>query len=305
MKSVLTDQVLILFLLMLVGFIARKKKLLNNELNAGITEILLNITTPFMIVASFNLKFSSSIFHNAIILFGAAVMAHMISILVGFLIFRKGPVADRKILQFVTIFSNTGFMGLPVLGSLFGPMGVFYGSIYVVVFNIFVWSLGVWIFTGKEGFQFWKVLANPALIGVFIGFIIFLGSISLPAPLFQTLDMIGSMTTPLSMIIIGSMLTELKLKELFTGWTLYFGVAFRLLIMPLLTAFLLYSLSIPEYLLKICVTSVAMPAATMTAIFSEKYHGNTILASRIIFITTALSLLTIPIISMIIEFIYE
>ncbi len=300
MKNVLTDQVLILFLLMLVGFIARKKNLLNPELNAGITEILLSITVPFMIVSSFHLKFSMAILHNAIMLFEAALLAHLVSALIGFVFSLKCPESDQKILQFVIIFSNTGFMGLPVLGSLYGPMGVFYGSIYVVVFNIFVWSLGVWIFTGKEGLKVREVLTTPAIIAVFIGFIIFLFSIPLPVPLLKTLDIIGSMTTPLSMIIIGSMLAELKLKELFIGWTIYYGSVFRLFIMPLLTAFLLHLLGIPEHLLKICVTSVAMPAATMTAIFAEKYHGNVLLASRLVFITTALSLVTIPMIIMMI-----
>jgi predicted permease len=300
MQNVLAEQVLILFLLMLVGFTARKKRLLNPELNAGITEVLLNITVPFMIVSSFHLKFSATILHNAVMLFEAALLAHGVSALAGFLFLLKCPKSDRKVLQFVTIFSNTGFMGLPVLGSLFGPMGVFYGSIYVVVFNILVWSLGVWIFTGKEGFRVREVLTNPAILAVFIGFIIFLFSIPLPLPLLKTLDMVGSMTTPLSMIIIGSLLAELKLRELLTGWTIYYGVISRLLLMPLFIAFLLHSLRIPGYLLKICVTSVAMPAATMTAIFAEKFHDNTVLASRLVFITTVLSLVTIPLVIMMI-----
>ncbi len=298
MQNVLIEQVSILFLLMLVGFIARKKDLLNPELDAGITEILLNITVPCMIVSSFHLKFSTEILHNAITLFAAAVVAHGLSALVAFLISLKSPQSDRKVLQFAIIFSNTGFMGLPVLGSLFGPMGVFYGSIYVVVFNILVWSLGVWIFTGKEGVRVRKVLTNPAIIAVFIGFLIFLLSVPLPVPLFKTLDMIGSMTTPLSMIIIGSMLTELKLKELLTGWSIYYGAVFRLFIMPFFVAILLHYLGVREDLLKITVTSVAMPAATMTAIFAEKYHGNSLLASRLVFITTALSLVTIPLVIM-------
>ena len=297
--TVLANQVIILFLLMLTGFIARKKHLLNNEVNAGITEILLNITVPFMIVTSFNLKFSPDIFHNVVILFWSAVFIHIFSAVIGLVLFRKYSEQDRKILKFVIIFSNTGFMGLPVLGSLFGQMGVFYGSIYVVVFNIFVWTLGVKIFTGKE-VKILKALTNPALIGVLIGSILFFFSIQLPVPIYKTLDMIGAMTTPLSMMVIGSMLADIRPKELFAGWPVYYGSMIRLMIIPLLMALILRPFGISEHLLKICLTSTAMPAATMTAIFAEKYNGNTILASRIVFISTALSLLTIPLIVLLI-----
>jgi predicted permease len=294
--SALANQIVILFLLMFVGFIARKKHLLNNELNAGIIELLLNIIIPFMIITSFNLKFSPVIFHNAIILFCCAVFAHIFSALLSLVLYFKYPEPDRKILKFVTTFSNTGFMGLPVLGSLFGPLGVFYGSIYVAIFNIFVWTLGVKIFTGKDRLKILKAFTNPALIGVLLGSILFFFSLQLPAPLFKTLDLIGSMNTPLSMIIIGSMLAEIKFKELFAGLPVYYGTTIRLVIVPLMVAFLLRLFGVQEYLLKICIISTAMPVATTTAIFAKKYNGNTRLASRLIFISTALSLLTIPLI---------
>jgi predicted permease len=293
--TALANQVIILFLLMLTGFIARKNRLLNNEVNAGISELLLNITVPFMIITSFNLKFSSEIFHDAVILFWSAVFIHIFSAVIGLVLYRKYPEQDRKILKFITIFSNAGFMGLPVLGSLFGQLGVFYGSIYVVVFNIFAWTMGVKIFTGKE-IKILKAITNPALISVLIGSILFFFSIQLPVPIYKTLDMIGSMTTPLSMMVVGSMLADIKPKELFAGWPVYYGSMVRLIIIPLLMALALKAFGISEYLLKICLTSTAMPVATMTAIFAEKYNGNAILASRLVFISTALSLLTIPLI---------
>jgi predicted permease len=300
MKTVaLANQVTILFLLMLVGFIARKKHILNNELNSGITEILINITVPFMIVSSFNLRFSPSIFHYALILFLAAVFVHVFSAIIGLVLYIKYPKSERKILLFSTIFSNTGFMGLPVLGSLFGPLAVFYGSMYVVVFNIFVWTLGVKIFTGKD-VKLIKAFTNPALVGVLLGSILFFFSIKLPVPVIKTVDMIGATTTPLSMLVIGSMLADTKPKELFAGLPVYYGTLARLLIIPLIMVYLLRFLGISGHLLKICITSTAMPVATMTAIFAEKYNGDVILASRLVFISTALSLLTIPFVVMLI-----
>ncbi len=289
-------QVLILFLIMSVGFIARKKNLLNNKLNSDLIQILLNITLPASIIVSFHLRFSPELLHNVLKIFYASVFVHLFSLIVGGILFFKYPDQDRKILWFIAIFSNTGFMGLPVLESVFGQMGVFYGSIYVAIFNIFVWTLGVAIFAGRRGLKIRNALTTPALIAVIIGFSLFLFSLEIPAPLFKACNLIGSMTTPLSMIVIGSILAELKLGELLANFEVYYGTIVRLLIIPLTAAFLLQLFGLQHHLLKICITSTAMPAASMTAIFAEKYNGNTLLASRLIFISTALSILTIPLI---------
>ncbi len=294
--EVLINQVLILFLMLLVGFCARKKRLLNTEMNNGLIEILLNITVPFAIITSFNFKFSSSILHNIIILFLCAVFAHVFSVLTGWILFFRYNKPERKILRFAVVFSNAGFMGLPVLAGLFGKIGIFYGSIYVAVFNIFVWTLGVVIMNGRKELKPFKALTNPALIAVLLGTVLFCFSLKLPGPLYKALDIIGSMTTPLSMIVIGSLLAELKFQEVFAGFSVYYGVVTRLLIIPLIMATLFHLVGIKEPLLKISITSIAMPVATMTAILAEKYNGNTMLASRLIFISTALSIFTIPLI---------
>lgn len=294
--EVITSQVLILFLIMFVGLAARKFRLLNNELNTGLTNFILNVTFPLNIIASFSFSFSRTILRNILIIFSCAALAHLLAAVISVFLYLRFPGPQRRILSFITIFGNVGFMGLPILESLFGKAGVFYGSIYVVVFNIFVWTLGVMIFTGKEDLKILKALASPALIAVLTGSALSILTIKLPLPVLKTLETVGSMTTPLSMIVVGSMMADIKIKELFSGFPVYYGTLARLLIIPLVLAFVLKFFNVPEQLLRISMTSTAMPAASLTAILAGKYKGDTVLASRIIILSTAFSIITIPLI---------
>lgn len=297
----LTNQVFILFLLMFIGFIARKTRLLNNELNTGLNELIVNITVPFSIVTSFNISYSPETLHNIIVFFLCCVAVHLIAALAGWLLFLRVPENERKLFRFIAIFSNCGYMGLPVLASIFGNSGIFYGSIYVVTFNLFAWTLGVMVFTGKADRTTVKQgLTNPALIAVAIGLVLFLFSLKLPVPIYRSLEITGGMTTPLAMMVIGSMLADIHLQELFSGFVVYYISLVRLVIIPLLAAFSLKAVGVRPELVQICTASAAMPAAALTAVFAEKYNNNTKLTSRIIFISTALSIVTLPLVLMIV-----
>jgi predicted permease len=191
---------------------------------------------------------------------------------------------------------------LPVLASIFGQSGVFYGSIYVVTFNLLVWTLGVIIFTGKADRATVKQgITNPALIAVAIGLFLFLFSLKLPLPIYRCIEIAGGMTTPLAMMVIGSMLADIRWSELFSGFSIYYVSLVRLIVVPLLAAFFLKTVGVRQELVQICTAAAAMPAAAVTAILAEKYQSDTQLTSRIIFISTALSIVTIPFVLMVIR----
>jgi transposase len=152
--------------------------------------------------------------------------------------------------------------------------------------------------TGKRDIKSMKkALINPGIIAVFIGLFIFIFSIKLPYPVAKTLEMFGTMTTPLSMLIIGALIANMDFKKLFSGLALYYVTAIRLIILPLLVLIAMKILGITDtMLLGTCVTTAAMPAAANTAIFAERYNGNSALASRIVAFSTIASMITIPII---------
>lgn len=296
-KSIIITQVATLFLIMGVGFAARKLKILNPELNKGLTELLVNITAPMTAIASFQFTFSPAMLHGAGIMFTFALAAHVFAIILGWFTFPRIPENYRKVLRFGTIFTNCGFMGYPVIGSLFGNMGIFYTSIYVASYNLFIWTYGVMIFSGRMDRQsFQKALLNPGIISVLTGMMIFLFSIKLPLPVSQAIQTIGAMTTPIAMILVGSMLAEVKPSDLFSSIPIYYGALIRLIIIPLLAIMTLKFLGFKDLLLGVAVLTVAMPVGALTVPLAEKYNGDAHFASRLVFLTTILSIFTIPMI---------
>ncbi len=295
------NQVLILFIIMLIGFIAKKRGIFNSTVNKKLSELLLKVTSPLLVISSFQVEFTQDILKNVLIVFAFAMSSHIVSILLGQFLFRHCDKESCKIMKFAAIYSNCGYMGFPLLASLFGSTGVLYGSVYVAAFNIFLWTNGVMIFSEEKKLDrqtIKKVLLHPGIVSVAIGIVLFIFSLKLPVPLASAVDMVGSMTSPLSMLIIGSVIADCEFKKLFKGWNLYYITAVRLILIPLLAFAALKLLGLPNELLKVCVLLVAMPIATATAIFAELYDGDTIFASRTVVMSTLLSIITIPLFMM-------
>lgn len=297
MYSKIVSQVFILFLVMLTGFYARKKNFVNGEVVKGLSNLLLNITLPMLIISSFEMKYSTKLIHNSIfiVIFTAAALVCMI--VVSKLLFYKYPDKQQRILRFCMIFSNCGFMGYPVMESIMGKVGVFYASVAGIAFNSIQFSIGVMIFTGKKDKDGLKdVFLNPALISVVIGLIIFIFSIKLPMVVSKTLSQVGGMTTPLSMIIVGAILAETKIKDALLDFKLYYSAFTALIIAPLIAFAVTKVFGMNKTVIEVVTILVAMPTASITPIFAEKYGGDKELASKCVFLSTILSLITIPLV---------
>lgn len=292
--TIIINQVTILFLLILIGFIIRKLNILTLELNRGLSDFLLYVTLPFSIIVSFNIPFSKTMFSNAGIVLLISLAIHIFAIFISKFLFFNYPPGANKVLRAAAIFSNCGFMGFPILTGIYGTQGIFYGSFYVLTFNILIWTVGVRIFTGNKETTLWKQAINPPVFAVVAGLILFVFSLKLPAPIFKTLEMVGSMTTPLSMIIIGSLLTEIKLSKAFTGLSIFYVSAIRLLVLPLIVIFFSALFGIRGIVLGVPALATAMPIGALVAIFAEKYGADALLASRAVFLSTLLSMITIP-----------
>ena len=298
------NQVLILFLIMFVGLIAKKADIINNTVSKKLSELLLKITNPLLVLSSFQVDFSRDILNNIIIVFLFAVIVNTVSILLGQLLFVKHEAERKKIMKFSAVYSNCGFMGFPVLESLFGKTGILYGSIFVAVFNIFLWTNGVAIFSSKgklDKASLKKIALNPGIITVLIGIILFAFSVRLPGPVAKAVDLVGSMTIPLSMLLVGAVVAECKFKELLKGWDLYYISAIRLILIPLAAFAALKILDIPKLLLTVCVLLAAMPAAATTTIFAELYDSDSKFASRVVVFTTLSSIVTLPLVMLLVQ----
>lgn len=298
------NQVIILTLMMMVGVILRKAKIVTNEVNKGFSSILMNVTLPCMIMYSFNFKFSIDMLKSAIMILFYSIAIHIILIILSKLLYFKFEDSEKNIFKFATVFSNCGFVGYPVIQGIFGNIGVFYTSIFTIPFNVFMWSYGVMLFTGKNDLKsIKKNLINIPLMCTILGIIIFIFSINLPAPILKTLSSIGNMTTPISMFIIGAMLADVKLKEVFKGFSVYYLNFIKLILAPILISVVLKLLGADKTLLYICVILVSMPTASLIGVFAEKYNGDKVIASKCAFLTTILSIITIPAIMTVIDLI--
>ncbi|KMT22563.1 AEC family transporter [Clostridium cylindrosporum] len=295
------NQIIVLFLIMGVGYVAARFKVISQEVNVGLSKILINITLPFMVIASFNFKFSQKMLSSGLILFALTFIVHGVLALVSLMLFRKCDSGKKSVLRFMTVFSNCGYMGYPLAHSVYGSEGVFYTAIYNVVFNIFLWTVGVMLFQKeKRKGLYKKVFKNPGMIAVFIGMIIFIFSIKLPFAVSNTISLIGSMTAPLSMIIIGVSLYDVNLKTAFKGIEYYGASLMRLVITPLAIYAVLSLLGFTGIILGISVLLSAMPAAATTVTFAQIYEGDVESASKITVVTTILSAVTLPLIMLLV-----
>lgn len=299
MKINIINQVTILTIIMFIGVYASKVNIINKETKKNLSDFLINISLPLLILSSFNYNYSVDMMEKAKLIFVYSVVIEILFIVISNPLSLRFSNNSKKVIRFIIIFPNCGFMGFPILDGLFGKIGVFYGAIFNVSLNILMLVYGVMLFTGKKDITtLKKALLHPGIIATILGLLMFIFSVKLPYPLYTAVNTVGSMTTPLSMIVVGAMIAEIKFKEIFTGAVVYYTSAIRLLVMPFIVLVIMKYLKLDKQLMQICVIIEAMPAAVMATVFTEKYGADTMLASKCIFISTIISMVTIPLIVM-------
>lgn len=301
MFPTVVSSVLSLFLIMLVGVYANKKKIITPALNRGLSDLLINITLPILIVTSFMTSFDEGMQTNITKSFFYSFIAFILLFVISYILVLplKGDI--KEVVNFSNIFPNTGFIGFPILAVVLGSEGVIYGAVYSMFFNFMVFSYGIMLFKGfKKGNDFKQELLNvfkhPAIIAVFIGMIIMTFSIKVPEIIYSSLKLIGGITGPLSMIVIGVTLSDVKFKNLLKSWTIYYASIIKLIVMPIILICFFKLIGVTSIVTNTIVLLNAMPTATLGSIFAEKYNKELEYTTIIVVITTLLSVITIPII---------
>lgn len=295
--QVVINQMIILFLVIIIGYIANKVGILDKSQNQKLSSLVLNITCPALILASVS-DIESGDFKIVVQIFIISIIIYLVLPFMGILLAKilKVPEEDRNLYKFMTIFSNIGFMGYPVIQSIFGTQALFFASICNMVFNIFCYSYGIYLISGDDKLSFdFKQLINPGIIFSIIAIIIYLTKWKMPQIIGETSNLIGSITTPLAMILIGSSLADIPPKEVINDIRLYPYTIIKQIIMPILFWWVLKFIVVDKVVLGVLVVLVAMPVGSSTVMFCNQYEGNVDLASKSIFITTLASVFTIPI----------
>lgn len=291
------NQVIIILLLIAVGFACRKFGMINQQTKKGIADILLVVSIPAATVNAFNNTFPREVLMDGLAIFIFGIIAHAATVLISRFIYARKPLGTRAVMSFVTVFSNCAFMGFPVMKSIFGDVGIFYASFYFMTFNIFLWTYGNMVFTGAaEKGAVRRAVLNTGTLAVVVSLILLLTPVKIPALGASVLNLLGSLTTPLAMLVIGATLAEVKLRTIFHGFAVYWLTALRLLILPAVAMVLLKIAGASHTAILAGTLLIGMPAASNTVMFAEKYDGDTILATRAVILSTVLSIVTIPLI---------
>lgn len=296
--QIVLNQVLIIFVIIIIGYVAARLGYITREVKRGIIELLVNIAIPAMVIVAFDTDLPASALNNARIVLLYAVLSHVLAALLGQFLFRSRPDRARVVLCFATVFTNCAFIGYPIMGSIFGTEGIFYTSIYSLVFSFFLWTYGQILFTGRKPIRemIWS-LVNAGTVSVVIGMALLMTPLKLPALATSVLTMLGATTTPLAMLVIGAMLAEVRLTEMFRGRAVFFVTALRLALLPAATYAIMRLLGADARITAFCTIMTGLPAASNAVIFANKFDGDGILATRIVIITTALSIITIPLLA--------
>lgn len=285
---------LILFLIMIAGVVFTKKGVITKEGRKCLTDLLIDLILPCNIICSFMIEMNGEIIKSTMKVLLMAVGIQVVCYLLGKVIYCFAKESQKKVLQYATMCSNAGFMGNPIVEGIYGAQGLLYASVYLIPLRFFMWSAGLSCFTRTSLKDTLKKLAvHPCIIAVWIGFFLMFSQLQLPGFLSRTLKYISNCTLPVSILVIGSIMAGVSVRTIVTKMSLYFCLI-RLLIIPLITLFFCRLFSFDALITGVCVILAGMPAGSTTAILADKYGQDAEYASKCVFISTLLSLATIP-----------
>lgn len=296
MVEVVINEISVLFLLVGLGFLIRKINLISSDFTKELANIIIYVTLPAKIFTSMDFPFSKDVFTSGITVMIIGLVFYGAMVIFASLFTKSLNVDTKKkgVFKFMLVFGNVGLLGYPVIDATFGSEGVFHVALFNIWFNIFLWTAGIKYMKSEDSNFNVKLLINPGLIATLTGFLFFLFSIKLPAALQSSVSLLGDSTTPMAMLVVGSLLAETKITAAFKETNLQIYTVIKLAIIPAAIYFVLTLMGFSGVIRAIPVILSGMPAAINTAVFARKYEADFRFASRGVFISTLFSLVSIP-----------
>ena len=305
------QQVAILFVLIGTGAVLRKLKVIPEHAIEGLVNLLILVVTPCLIVDVFQRPYDPSMLKGLLLAFDIAALGHFAVIAIAYATVRHRDANVVRPLRMAAVFSNAGFMGIPLEQALLGDRGVFYGVVYIVVFNLFMWSWGVGSMENgklkkeKAGcqpkifhFSFFlsHSVVNPGTVGIACGLPLFFLSVKLPAVVGVPVHEIATLNPPVAMIVIGYCLMGAKLGRVVKMACVYVATAVRLLVYPLLMIAALYPFrhALDRNMMLAVVIAASAPVAAMVSMFAAKFGRDVDVSVAVVSGSTLLSVLTMP-----------
>lgn len=295
---VILRQIVIMFIILLIGFGCSMKGLITKEGNKQLSAVALHIVNPLLIFMSYQSDYSSKLLRG--LLWSFLLSGLSFALIIGLstlLIKKKRPEHDLE--RFSAVYSNCGFIGIPLIRGIYGDEGVLYLTAYITLFNILIWTHGLMTMKGSKDMKsFLNSLKAPSVVAVFIGLIFYLLQIRLPDFLRKSLQYVSDMNTPLAMLIAGSAAAQTNVVKALKNSGLYIVAALKLVALPLAAMALLHFIPAPHMVQMVVLIASACPVATTGTMFAIQYDKNPERCSEFFAVTTLLSGLTLPVVTM-------
>lgn len=299
LSGVVFIQVLIIFILMSVGFILAKANIINEKGTRQMTDVLLLVVAPCVLINAYQKEFTLDLVKGLIYSALFSIIIHIIGIVLSTVIFRKEETLRYRVNIFASVYSNCGFMAIPILSATLGNDGVFYGSAYFAIFNLLYWTHGICVYDGSlREISIKKIIKSPGILGTLIAIILFVTGIKLPYVLKESITYIAGVNTPLAMIVMGAYLTRVDFKKAIKNISLYAVALLRLVIIPVIAVVVSKLLRLDPLIAKSILISAACPTASVAALMAAKYNLDSAYATEIVSVTTIASIISIPLILM-------
>lgn len=297
LATIAFNQIVTMFLILLVGVLCFKVKFISQEMNRGLSNILLMLITPVLIIHSYQQDFSSELLEGLLISFALAIITHIFAIIISMIFKKNKNMENGSIERFSSIYSNCGFMGLPLVNGIFGAEGVLYVTAYMTIFNIFIWTHGLMLMIGKQDKkQLVKVLLSPTLVSIIVGILMFITQFKLPSVIGGSIKYLADMNTPLAMLIAGVTIAQTDIKAVFKKKGIYLVSFLKLIFVPIVLLVVFQFIPSNPIVITTAILAASCPTATTGTLFALRYNKNALYASEIFAFTTILSLFTIPIV---------
>ncbi|MDO4945338.1 MAG: AEC family transporter [Ruminococcus sp.] len=290
-------QILIMFIILAIGALCYLKGLITKEGTKQLSAVELQLVNPLLIFMSYQKEYNSKLLNGLLWSFALSAISFAVMILLSYVFIGKNR-EDKDIERFASVYSNCGFIGIPLINGIYGTDGVLYLTAYVTFFNLLVWTHGYMTMKGERDFSsFLKALKSPSVIAVFLGLICYLTNIRLPDVPASAMQYVSDMNTPLAMLIAGATAAQTNILKAMKKPVIYLVSALKLLVFPACAFAVCRFLGAPQIVLMTVTIAAACPVATTGTMFAIQMDRKPELCSEFFTITTLLSALTLPLIT--------
>lgn len=298
------EQLVKMFFIMLLAFICYKIKLVDQNGNRSVSNLLLMVVNPILIITVYQgTDYDPDMVKGLLLAFVAAFITHVLGIIISTLLFRPSSGPDCSIERFNSMYSNCGFIGIPLINSVLGSSGVFYLTAYMVVFNLFSWTHGIVLMEKKCSLKNLKEgVLSPMFIATFAAVALFFLKIHIPSVVLDSMNYVADMNTPLAMMVAGFSVAQADLGKMLRNLRIYFVSFIKLILLPVLMIGVLKLMALPSEVATTVLVGAACPAATTGTMMAIRYRQNYTYSSELFAMTTVLSVITIPVVVFLSEF---